>query len=83
MPIVYKIDPLAECKKRGWSTYRLIREGQISNATMQRIRDRVPASWETLATLCRLLECQPGDILAYIPDQDQARDQNSGQSPQD
>lgn len=27
--------------------------------------------FETLARLCAYLECQPGDLLAYVPDEEQ------------
>jgi len=36
---------------------------------MQKIRTGEIASKETLNTICRLLDCQPGDILEYIPDE--------------
>jgi putative transcriptional regulator len=30
--------------------------------------------FSTLAAICEVLDCQPGDLLRYEPDQEQARD---------
>ena len=30
--------------------------------------------FETLNAICRALDCQPGDILSYSPDQEDSRD---------
>ena len=43
-------------------------EKLIGQATLSQLRKGELVSWATIETLCRLLECQPGDILEYIPD---------------
>lgn len=68
MPIEYKIDILSELKAAGYSTYRLRKEKLLGEATMQKIRRSELVSWENIATICRLLQCQPGDIIAYVED---------------
>lgn len=66
--IRYKIDVLAALKEKGFTTYKL-RNGKIlAESVMQQIRQGEIVSIEKLARLCRLLECQPGDILEYVPD---------------
>lgn len=65
MSIQYKIDVLAELKKKGYSTYRLRKERIFGEATIQKIRTRELVSWDNISTICRLLECQPGDIVEY------------------
>ena len=65
MNIFYKIDVLAELKKKGYSSYRLRKERIFGEATIQKIRTGEPVSWENISTICRLLECQPGDIVEY------------------
>ena len=65
MPIVYKIDVLASLKEKGYSSYRIRKEKLFAEDTMRRIRNKQPISWENIATLCRLLACQPGDIIEY------------------
>ncbi len=64
----YKIDILEELKLNGYTTYRLRKEKIIGEAQIQKIRTGELASKETLNTICKLLNCQPGDILEYIPD---------------
>ena len=66
--LCYKIDILDALKKVGFTTYKIRKDKIIGEAQMQKIRTREIASKETLNTICRLLDCQPGDILEYIPD---------------
>lgn len=75
MPLIYKIDAAKALKEKGITTYAIRKSRLISEGTLQKLRDGEPIGWYNLQTLCRLLECQPGDILAYIPDQDQDREQ--------
>jgi|MucameStandDraft_1065616.scaffolds.fasta_scaffold03168_1 putative transcriptional regulator len=64
----YKIDILDALKRIGFTTYKIRKDKIIGEAQMQKIRTGEIASKETLNTICRLLDCQPGDILEYIPD---------------
>ena len=41
----------------------------MGEATLQKIRSNTPVSWENIATICHLLNCQPGDILEYVPEE--------------
>lgn len=65
MPIVYKIDILAELKEKGYSTYKLRRDKLLAESTIQTIRSGGLVSWENIARICALLNCQPGDILEF------------------
>ena len=69
MPIVYRIDVLAALKDAGYSSYRIRKEKLMGEATLQKIRSNTPVSWENIATICHLLNCQPGDILEYVPEE--------------
>ena len=62
----YKIDILEELKNKGYSTYKLRKDKIIGESQIQKIRTGELASKETLNTICKLLTCPPGDILAYI-----------------
>lgn len=62
----YKIDILEKLKENGYSTYKLRKDKIIGEAQIQKIRNGDIASKETLNTICKLLSCQPGDILEYI-----------------
>lgn len=68
MPIVYKIDVIAALKNVGYSSYRIRKEKILGEATLQKLRHQESVSWEVLSLLCNLLNCQPGDIMEYIPE---------------
>lgn len=65
MPIVYKIDVLAELKKRGYTTTRIRKEKLIGQSYLQQLRHGELVSWKTMETLCELLDCQPADLIEY------------------
>lgn len=65
----YKINILEALKARGYTTYKIRKDKLIGEAQMQKLRTSEIISKDTLNTLCRLLNCQPGDILEYIPDE--------------
>ena len=49
------------------STYTLINRHRISSSTIDKLRKNKPITTTTLNDLCRILGCQPEDILEYIP----------------
>ena len=68
LPITYKIDLMAALKDAGYSTYRIRQDKLLGEATLQLIRGNKPVSWDNIATICKLLGCQPGDIMEYVPE---------------
>ena len=69
MPLSYKIDILAALRDAGYSQNRIRAEKLIGQSYLTQIRHGDMVSWKTIETLCRLLHCQPGDILEYTEDQ--------------
>ena len=67
MPIKYKIDILEALKNIGYSQNRIRNEKLIGQATLTQLRHGELVSWKTIETICKLLNCQPGDILEYTP----------------
>jgi putative transcriptional regulator len=65
MAIHYKVDILAELKKKGYSSTRIREEKLIGQSYLQQLRRGELVSWKTLDTICALLECQPGDLLEF------------------
>ena len=65
MPVRYKINILGALKERGYSTYKLRKDKLLAEATIQIIRGGGLVSWENIARICSMLDCQPGDILEY------------------
>ena len=55
-------------KEAGYSTYKLRKEKILAESTLQKFRNNELVSWENISTVCKLLNCQPGDILEYEPD---------------
>ena len=68
MAIRYKVDIMAELKKKGYSSTRIREEKLIGQSYLQQIRHGELVSWKTLDTICALLECQPGDLIEYVKD---------------
>ena len=66
MAIRYKMEVLAALKAAGYSSTRIRNEKLIGQATLQQLRHGEIVSWATINTICRLLQCQPGDIVAYV-----------------
>lgn len=64
--IKYKKDVLQLLKNKGYSTYRLRKDKLLGEATMQKLRNLELISWDNMNTICRLLNCQPGDIVEYV-----------------
>lgn len=69
MAIRYKIDVLEALKTAGYSTYRLRKDKLLGQSQMQLIRDGAVVYGDCLNKLCELLNLQPGDIIEYIPDE--------------
>lgn len=70
MPIVY--DKLLELmKQKGITSYTIRQNNIIGQATLQKIKNGGDIDTRTIAKLCKLLDCQPGDILEYVPDENE------------
>lgn len=72
MPIKYRINVLTELKNAGYNTNRLRKEKLLSEGTIQSIREGKIINAANLAKLCKLLNCQPGDILEYEGEQEES-----------
>ena len=68
MALHYKIDVMAALRAHGYPTTRIREEKLIGQSYLQQIRHGELVSWKTIDTLCKLLDCQPGDLVEYIAD---------------
>ncbi len=66
MPLRYKIDVLEALKDAGYSSTRLRKEKLMGESYMTQLRRGEMVSWKTIETICKLLVCQPGDIIEYV-----------------
>lgn len=66
---------LRRLSEKGWTTKRLQTERLISNGTIIQIRAGRAITTTTIDTICRLCDCQPGDLMSYVPDGEQEKEQ--------
>ena len=77
MALRYRIDIIKALKEKGITTYTMRREKILSESTIQKLREGKGIAWENIDQLCRLLNCQPGDLFEYVPDDAGAAEQPS------
>ena len=56
-------------KRKNATTYTLQVKGEISSSTVRRLKANESVSTNTLDALCRILDCELDDIIAYLPDE--------------
>ena len=69
MPIIYtKLFDLL--KEKGYTTYRIRQEKLIGQATLHALRKGTGGlDSKTIARLCEVLDCQPGDLMEYVKEE--------------
>ena len=70
IPLKYKIDVLRALKQNGYNSTKIRREQLLSESTLQKLREGESISWKNIESICNLLNCQPGDIMEYTPDEE-------------
>jgi len=60
-------------RNSGETTYTLITKHNISSSTIDRLRKNLPINTTTINDLCRILQCNVGDILVYIHSEEDQR----------
>ncbi len=73
MPIVVQLDIMLarrKVKSKDLAEHVGITEGNMSLLKQGKVKG---IRFETLEAICDFLDCQPGDLLAYVPDTDQSR----------
>ena len=66
--MTYKLDVVAKLKSEGYTSYKIRKDKLLSESTVQKLRKNEGVSWDNISTVCKLLKCQPGDIIEYVPD---------------
>lgn len=61
-------------KKNGHSSTYWLRQNGFHSATVTKLRKNQTVNTDTVNAICSLLNCQPGDIMEYIPDVDEIND---------
>ena len=71
MSFCYKVNIMDKLKEKGYSTYRIRKEKLISEASMTALRSgKGGLEHKTIERLCRVLDCQPGDLMEYVKDEE-------------
>ena len=68
VPIKFKIDVISALKRAGYNTNTIRKEKLLSEGTLQSLRNGKYISMGAISKICRLLNCQPGDIMEYVDD---------------
>lgn len=56
-------------EEKGITTYRIRKENIVSQGTLTKMKNGSGSiDTRTIDKICRVLNCQPGDILEYVPD---------------
>ena len=72
MAIVINLDVMMAKRKMGLT--ELSKEVDVTMANLSILKNNKAKAirFTTLEAICRALDCQPGDILEYVPDEDAA-----------
>ena len=65
----YKLDIVQKLGEKGYNPRKIRKEQLISEGTMSALRRGELISLKSIDTICRLLQCQPGDLLEWIDDE--------------
>lgn len=68
--IVYRIDVIESLKEYGYNSTRILREGLISQNSMQKLRRGEMVGMRTLDKLCELMDMQPANIIKYVENEE-------------
>lgn len=56
-------------KEKGWNSTRIRNENLIGQGTLTNLRNGTGGlDHKTIDRICRVLDCQPGDIMEYVPE---------------
>jgi len=56
-------------KLKGYSSTYWLRQNGVHPATVNKLKRNERVNTDTINLLCRLLDCQPGDIMEYVEEE--------------
>ena len=56
-------------EEKGVTSYTIKKDNIIGQATFKKIKEGGDIDTRTIDKLCKLLNCQPGDIMEYVEDE--------------
>lgn len=73
MAIIINLDVVMAQRKIGLT--ELAKEVDITMANLSILKNNKAKAirFSTLESICKVLDCQPGDIITYVPDEEELR----------
>lgn len=78
MPIVVNLDVMMARRKIGLTELSQEVDVTMANLSILKNNKAKAVRFSTLNAICKALDCQPGDILEYVPDGDGAEISGKG-----
>ena len=70
MPIVVNLDVMMAKRKMSLNELSARVDITLANLSILKNNKAKAVRFSTLEALCKALDCQPGDILEYVPDEE-------------
>jgi putative transcriptional regulator len=77
MPIQVNLDVMMAKRKIRLNDLAEVVDISIQNLSILKTGKARAIRFSTLTAICRALDCQPGDLLAYLPGDDEADEADS------
>ncbi|MBO0356363.1 helix-turn-helix transcriptional regulator [Hymenobacter sp. BT186] len=70
MPIIVRLDVMLARRKMSLSALAAAVDITLANLSILKSDKAKAIRFSTLEAICQVLECQPGDLLEFVPDED-------------
>lgn len=71
MAIIVNLDVMMAKRKKGLTELAGEVDITLANLSILKNNKAKAVRFSTLESICRALDCQPGDILEYVPDEEE------------
>lgn len=61
-------------KEKGLTTYKIRKENIISQSALTALKNGKSVTTDTIEKLCKALNCQPGDLMSYVNEENFSND---------
>lgn len=72
MPIIVRLDVMLARRKMSLSALAAAVDITLANLSILKSDKAKAIRFSTLEAICQVLDCQPGDLLEYVPDENPA-----------
>lgn len=67
----YKFDVIEELKKAGYPVQKIQKDKLLSSSACTSLKKGDPVAMRSINAVCCMLRCQPGDLLEWVPTDDE------------